>query len=156
MAWHAATSRVENSAQGSPCQLKFVHEYSLRRIKVDPFGNFIHCLLKFLVIGWTDHPIFLRTVILQNAAVIYLGRGQLGAFLRTVILQNTAVILVVFQTIQSVSFLSTVILQKSAVILLPWSRPIRKLWGRVRWRSSVRWSHNCPNFSLTERGDYPS
>ncbi len=25
MAWHAATSRVENSAQGLSCQLKFVH-----------------------------------------------------------------------------------------------------------------------------------
>ncbi len=25
MAWHAATSRVENSAQGSSCQFKFVH-----------------------------------------------------------------------------------------------------------------------------------
>ena len=25
MTWHAATSRVENSAQGLPCQLKIVH-----------------------------------------------------------------------------------------------------------------------------------
>jgi len=28
MAWQAATSRVENSAQGSSCQLKFDHDYS--------------------------------------------------------------------------------------------------------------------------------
>ncbi len=28
MTWHAATARVENSAQGSSCQLKFVHVWS--------------------------------------------------------------------------------------------------------------------------------
>jgi len=28
MAWHTATSRVENSAQGLSCQLKFVHDGS--------------------------------------------------------------------------------------------------------------------------------
>jgi len=29
MAWHAATSIVENSAQGSSCELKFVHGWSI-------------------------------------------------------------------------------------------------------------------------------
>jgi hypothetical protein len=33
-AMHAATSKVENSAQGLSCQLKFVHEYYYCNFKV--------------------------------------------------------------------------------------------------------------------------
>jgi len=34
MAWHAATSRVENSTQGLSCQLKFVHDEIFSTIKL--------------------------------------------------------------------------------------------------------------------------
>jgi hypothetical protein len=35
MAWHAATSRVENSAQGSSCQLKFLHVLTVESDRTD-------------------------------------------------------------------------------------------------------------------------
>ncbi len=38
---HAATSKVENSVQGSSCKLKFVHGSSLKQLSLENGGRFI-------------------------------------------------------------------------------------------------------------------
>jgi len=53
MVWHAATSRVENSAQGSSCQLKFVHGWD----------NFWNSSITFS--SW-----FPTTAVLQNIVIV--------------------------------------------------------------------------------------
>ncbi len=54
---HTATSKVENSAQGSSCKLKFVHGLSVNYIRLEKFATDKYSSLLDLFVSYDESEV---------------------------------------------------------------------------------------------------